>query len=701
MPLPKSPSRPSARRIQPFVGARRIVARLAPLTAAVALCLPTAAAAQVPNSDFVQEWGGHVVNAAQFVNVYWASPNTWNSGAAPELSTQVLDAYTKAIIDSSYFGAAANFYVTGVPTFLGSIETACRALPAPGQFPDVPFLSSEVNCALRDPRFDGKPNIVVNLFLPTGVIPHNAGNDPCGTNTYAAFHWGADNISTPFTVIPVDPTCVVPSNLAAISPNLSHEMVEAITSPNGFGWTHNFPFPDPVEVADLCDSRGLFPTASVSFLFNGFVAPYFSDFDVSGRPGASGVACMPLPSAPLQTFDPLQTTFSADHQWLNLKLRGSNFGVGLPARFSSIFGIEADTPYLRLTAQSGGAPRPAGNSLDNGGNLQTVRIDAWSVNEVDASVRADFVRACDTVDLQVWAPSGGFTGHAQSAVLKSPARIVLHVHPTVSTPGRPVEVTGEVLDANGQPVNGVLVMLSGAPFLQSSVPTDLNGTFVTWYTPTASGTITIAATTQDCTGATINATVDIPEQATLPDQDERFAHVAVHSVAGLLSHFVERDTIATFPVPGSSGGSGLGSLVTRTILGADGSAFAKLRSYWFRLDMSKAVAGSKLPCIQTFTVDSGWPLPFDFDNDGVPDDFFVLTSEADGTVAPTSVVMSKNGKTLTVTMASQGVCTPAAKPSSELSFWLGMISDRPPSLSAASTRDNGTIESFQVRAPGP
>jgi len=239
----------------------------------------------------------------RFLNIYWVERGRWDrdvAAAGLAETRKKIDTYSKALVASAYFSGVSQYGV-GQPTFVGSVEADARCLeqfPVP-QTADFAHISGFVACEVNSLNLRSTDNLIVNLFLPPRVTPewvnatvlgHTIKWMGCEKNGYAGYHSlvplaligrnGSVAPTVPFAVIPTSKSCN--ADFGGLTDTLSHEMVETASDPGMFGWYDSTPNDilatglPIIEIGDICESGGLFPTGAKSFS-NGLVSAYWSN----------------------------------------------------------------------------------------------------------------------------------------------------------------------------------------------------------------------------------------------------------------------------------------------------------------------------------------------------------------------------------------------------------------------------------------
>jgi hypothetical protein len=131
--------------------------------------------------------------------------------------------------------------------------------------------------------------------------------------------------------------------------------------------------------------------------------------------------------------------------------------------------------------------------------------------------------------------------------------------------------------------------------------------------------------------------------------------------------------------------------------GESGTPAEGLYGYKYRLDLRQLAGLTAMPCINRFSIDFGPVSPLDYDDDGNPDDVFVVTSGGLGSVAPSSA--EKVGDRITFTF-SPPVCAGNSPGNGESSYFFGLTSAEPPRAVVAQIADTlGDSLELEARAP--
>lgn len=270
--------------------------------------------------------GAAIVTHGKFTNIYLFTPShlgeTWDqhllamhtAGDPFDTETsEAIDAFVQQLTVSSYFDALTQYGTGGAlfpqvinpPEFFGRAPTMPACVKAAmkdatsGKTLQYGTLRSFAAC---EQSSDGVPTDQVNIIVSPelNVAEFTFGPDSASPvctpgNTVTGFHgWG---FGVPnFTVIPLNLNCN--SSLASVTQTISHEMVETVSDPAGFGYIHETSFLRFVgddnaefnndELGDICQPNGpKDPDGSVAFLPFGSglsVSRYWSNVDNDCEP---------------------------------------------------------------------------------------------------------------------------------------------------------------------------------------------------------------------------------------------------------------------------------------------------------------------------------------------------------------------------------------------------------------------------------
>jgi len=297
-----------------------LVVAAAGVAACSALPLASAAFAEPPSHLASAPFtGAAIVTNGHFVNLYlWPDPSkeTWNAhvkkvaGSDPLATTRTINKITTALVRSSYFHLATQYGIEP-PTFAGQAPTlqSCVTPVIKSATLHGGVIPLEVNIGELAEGYGSLAGFVacetaahpapqVNVFVSPDLQVAKYGSLANICPTSAAFHWAALGAAN-FTAIPTATTCN--ANIAALTHSLSHEMVETISDPAGFGFIDESSPPrilggsfeadyNDGELADICQEKGLHPTPSTLFEAPAAgvgplqVNPYWSNADAACEP---------------------------------------------------------------------------------------------------------------------------------------------------------------------------------------------------------------------------------------------------------------------------------------------------------------------------------------------------------------------------------------------------------------------------------
>jgi hypothetical protein len=193
--------------------------------------------------------------------------------------------------------------------------------------------------------------------------------------------------------------------------------------------------------------------------------------------------------------------------------------------------------------------------------------------------------------------------------------------------------------------------------------------------------------------ATLLAAVSAPAQAALLKVVNVNAP-AVNCIYNTTCKITVTDSVGIIPVPGIAGTARLQS---RSFTGAAGAPAAGKKGYMYRVDLTQAIGIVDAPCVSALKLDFGPVLKFNYDNSGLPDDVFVITSGGLGSVGIASA--DKVGNVITFTFSS-GVCAGASAGKGDTSFFFGLTSNAAPkSITAQAQVQGGPLVNVQARVP--
>ena len=145
------------------------------------------------------------------------------------------------------------------------------------------------------------------------------------------------------------------------------------------------------------------------------------------------------------------------------------------------------------------------------------------------------------------------------------------------------------------------------------------------------------------------------------------------------------------------GAGGKGILRTRTFKGADGSPAEGLFAYEYRLDLTDAV-GTKPSCIDWISVSFGPVVKsLDFGGDARPDQVFVITTGAIGSIGLTSAIQTRD--TIKFRFKSP-VCSGTAATKGASTYFWGLVSTSDPeNINALIHETGGATHVVKTRSP--
>lgn len=289
--------------------AARAVQAMLSYSLLAALCAPAA------HADFASApaTGAAIVTNGKFTNVYLFHQNTptetWDQHLAALGRTETraaIDGFLGSLTASTYFFPLTQYGINP-PVFQGGAPTVASCVEA--------ALKDRVNGAIQwntlrsfaacQQSKDGMPSDQMNIFVSPdlNVAVPNFGPDsspalcvPGATvNAYHAWGLGVPN----FSVIPLHPACN--PNLTSVARSTSHEMVEIVSDPAGFGYLHEtgpigrswpgdlIPDLNSGELGDICEPGGpMNPGGDPKIAFLPFgalsVARYWSNVDNNCQP---------------------------------------------------------------------------------------------------------------------------------------------------------------------------------------------------------------------------------------------------------------------------------------------------------------------------------------------------------------------------------------------------------------------------------
>ena len=255
----------------------RTLCKITAIAASWLFCVAAPVRADFASAPFT---GAAIVTNAKFTNVYLFKPDslgqTWDQHLAKLGRTETrgtIDGFVGKLVSTTYFFPLTQYGIFP-PVFLGSANTveACVGPALRDRVNGVIQWNTLRSFASCEHDKGGRPSDQVNIFVSPdlNVAGPNFGPDSSpaicasGSNVNAYHAWG---LGVPnFSVIPLHPKCN--PNLQAVMRETSHEMVEIVSDPAGFGFLHETgPFgriwpgdfiPDlsSGELGDICEPGG-------------------------------------------------------------------------------------------------------------------------------------------------------------------------------------------------------------------------------------------------------------------------------------------------------------------------------------------------------------------------------------------------------------------------------------------------------------
>jgi hypothetical protein len=132
--------------------------------------------------------------------------------------------------------------------------------------------------------------------------------------------------------------------------------------------------------------------------------------------------------------------------------------------------------------------------------------------------------------------------------------------------------------------------------------------------------------------------------------------------------------------------------------GQSGTTAEGHTAYLYRLDLTQLTGVTAAPCVNQLSIELGPVVSLDYDDDGSPEQVFVVTSGGLGSVAPSSAI--KAGSTITFGFSPPVCSSSAGLDAGETSFFFGLTSAEQPRAVTAQVRDTiGSIIQLAARAP--
>ena len=169
---------------------------------------------------------------------------------------------------------------------------------------------------------------------------------------------------------------------------------------------------------------------------------------------------------------------------------------------------------------------------------------------------------------------------------------------------------------------------------------------------------------------------------------------AVNCIYNTTCKITVTDSIGNIPIPGIAGTARLQS---RSFNGSAGAPAAGKKGYMYRVDLTQAIGILNPTCVSKLILDFGPVLKFNYDNSGLPDDVFVITTGGLGNIGIASA--DKVGNVITFTF-SGGVCTGASAGKGDTSYFFGLTANTAPKAITAKVQiQGGPLASVQARVP--
>jgi hypothetical protein len=133
------------------------------------------------------------------------------------------------------------------------------------------------------------------------------------------------------------------------------------------------------------------------------------------------------------------------------------------------------------------------------------------------------------------------------------------------------------------------------------------------------------------------------------------------------------NSIADIVFPGARA---KGRLQSRTFSGSAGAPAAGRTGYQYRIDLTEAVAPAARPlCVSALKLDFGPIARIDYNQDGAPDDVFVITAGAPGRI---SIAAAEQTGSIVTFSFSRPICAGLAPGRGETSYFFGLAAAKPP-----------------------
>jgi hypothetical protein len=447
-----------------------------------------------------------------FVNLYWDT--TWDADNST-FKTAAIDAFTLAVINSSYFQSLSEYGVMSA-SFGGSFlpDPACPSqAPASVGFYD-PFQTSIagfIQCEHdHGPAVLRASNVVYNVILPPNSIENDSWtlglvNFCSGPGSIAAWHYHGleDNAPPPFGGGPFSGTPIYTMSMSnpacggnsGLTVSLFHEMVEAATDPF------------PIDISIIPPHINVSTENEIGDLCEGHDVPTFTD-TASHTPLSLGASVPSYWSNARKQCVSFADVTEPTIQNVIVNNWGSQTALAIAG---SGFGMMPPPPAINLPSASltyvtlGGAGWEAGN-LINSDSFSLV-IPAWADNAVSNIAFAKTqVPAPNTVPgapLSVWVCNPNSLNCANSGAASAPGpynprltvwNIVSGDFPSTDT----ITITEGVQQVLSDDIKG-----SCRPCAFSSLQTFTPGTYD--FTQTVQGNVTLSKVSNGCQSVTLTA----------------------------------------------------------------------------------------------------------------------------------------------------------------------------------------------------
>jgi len=161
-----------------------------------------------------------------------------------------IDAFTSALVRSSYFSQLTQYGVTSVSMQPSVTIGACGTLPA-NVDDAIANIDALVLCALTHAEVVASDQVIINVFLPPQVVNTGFCNVVNGLKA-VGIHGHSDPFASPlWTILPTTSACN--GSLTSLLTTMTHEIVEAATDPEPqalSGWK----VAADGEIGDLCST---------------------------------------------------------------------------------------------------------------------------------------------------------------------------------------------------------------------------------------------------------------------------------------------------------------------------------------------------------------------------------------------------------------------------------------------------------------